>query len=196
MNKILFAICYIFLGFTILFYLSFTNILYPKYRLKDTGWYKSQFNINRKFMLSNCGPAVISMAIKYQTGYNIRISEIREQLGFKGKGGISLRQIEKILNYYNIQYEKINKIDIFKYLNTGDIIIILVNPKKITARYYYASGVYHYIILKGYDDKNFLVNDPVPRYWLNNNYGENRQYNIDEVMNNSKNVCIRIKKWL
>lgn len=166
---------------------------------KPYNWYKTQAGTGEAEQ-NNCGPACVSMLIKFYYNLDISIEKIRNNYFRKGDWW-TFKEIKQSLDLFKIFYKTkkfIDKETLLLNLNNGNLIILCLNMSKIKYandlenKYdkFYEGVVGHFIILKGYDKKWFKVYDP--NNWNNHFYkngeskGKNRLYSIDEVYKAAK----------
>lgn len=129
----------------------------------------------------NCGPACAAMAINKISGLNLSSSDTREIIGYKyWDGRTSWDELIFILNRYEIGHYYIRVPTLEKLVSTVSnyhtLAIVLLDPNQITDKnYVYDSDANHYVILDGYNDGHFIVQDPFP----GENY--NNRYRVDQV---------------
>lgn len=154
----------------------------------DTGWYKTQVGTG----IGNCGPASVAMGIKWSTGRNISVEDVRRFIGYtRPDGSTDFLELISALRKYGATYDLIRIFSLtgLKSLVEFDdlITIVLINTEKINRNisgdpldpkgvfdrnYDYKTG--HYIILGDVVSNYFVIQDPLPP-------GSNRRYHVDEV---------------
>ncbi|HEC61171.1 MAG TPA: LysM peptidoglycan-binding domain-containing protein [bacterium] len=89
----------------------------------NLNWYRTQFNTGTP---SNCGPSVAAMVISWGSGQYISVSDIRQQIGWKGNGGTSFTEIIDIINKNNTD-ARLTRVrqaqDLFDIIDNGTITI-------------------------------------------------------------------------
>ena len=146
---------------------------------------------------SDCGPASVAMAIKFQSGrINVPVNRVRKYIGNPyPEGATSFDNLKGALRFFGAKYRTVDLSSITKIdslLKKDSVIIVLIHPFKISMglneRYYnYAEDnkFSHYIVLKGSIEKNlydleelpnnyYIVHDPIPG-------GRNRYYRKTEL---------------
>jgi len=167
-------------------------------------WYKTQFNTG---MYGNCGPASNASAIKWASGEDLTVEQVRAENGMPyANGAVDYNNLQEQLKNHGVE-SQIRKIecldDITKVIDECGIIIVSFNCGVVTptkgdkkTNYfgrYYPDETGHYILIKGYtlDRKYFIVYDPIPGEWEKNEIryldgvsmiGRNRFFSITEVM--------------
>ncbi len=152
----------------------------------DINWYRTQFNTGT---LSNCGPAVVSMAIAWATGAYVPVAALRQDIGWSGNGGTSYEDLVSQLKRGGVTYRLVSLSsprELFDIIDRDGIAIVLLNTGRLApvkgrptedlfGRYYY-DAVGHYIIVKGYskDGQYVVAYDPIPSDWGSNSmrYGD------------------------
>jgi len=153
----------------------------------DNEWYKTQVGSG----IGNCGPACVSMAIKWSTEHDVTVERVRKYISYtRLDGATDFRELASAMMNWDAPYDiiEITSLTGLKDLVDGEnlIAIVLINTDKIKnadeitdnlngmfgKNYKYDGG--HYIVLSEVDSSFFVVQDPVPP-------GANRRYHIDEV---------------
>jgi LysM repeat protein len=171
----------------------------------DVDWYRTQYGTGSGSG-SNCGPAVVSMAIGWATGGYIPVSAVREELGWNGDGGTSFGELATALRSHGVRSDTLqvrSAQDIVDVVDRGKLAVVLFNtgdvgrsagdPASDLFGRYYDDSVHHYIVIKGYakDLSALVVYDPMPASWAGNGYraqdgismmGRNRYYPTDEIL--------------
>lgn len=152
----------------------------------DGEWYKTQVGTG----LGNCGPACVSMSIKWATHYDISVEEVREFIGYtRPDGGTDFNELSSALRYWKVAYdvEMVGTLTGLKDLIKREDLIAIVliqtdgitfDPDDIFGKNYDLE-VGHYIILSDIISSYFVVKDPLPG-------GSDRRYNADEVWRSLK----------
>lgn len=182
----------------------------------DVNWYKTQHNTG---INGNCGPACVSMAIKWAKGIDVPVRKIRAYVGLPDpEGGVGFYLLVRALKQYQVEmnFARIADVeDLFKIIDRGNIAIIHYNrgcisvnkdnyDENLFGRYYSDAGG-HYIIVKGYskNKKYFVVYDPMPADWWKNRFryddeesmvGRNRYYAVSEVLTTLTKSVLEIMK--
>lgn len=166
---------------------------------KDYEWYKTQMNTGPA-SYCNCGPACVSMSVKYIQNKNASVTSIRN-LNYNNGSWWYTNDIKKALNKYDINYtvkSLKSKEQLMDSLSKGHLILACLDMSFLTeetgnseSKYnrFYENVTGHFIILKGYlkGQEWFLTYDP--NNWDNDYYsnktpkGKDRLYNINEVYN-------------
>jgi len=144
---------------------------------RDLNWYRTQFNTGTQ---SNCGPAVVAMAVAWATGRYVSVPSVRDTVGWRGDGGTSFEELSNAMkdNGVPIRYTRTQSPqDIRNIIDAGNLAVVLfysgavssttgIAPDNYFGRYY-PDAVGHYVIVKGYslDGKYFVVYDPMPLSW-------------------------------
>ncbi|MBN2736795.1 MAG: C39 family peptidase [Spirochaetales bacterium] len=167
-------------------------------------WYFTQFDTG---MRGNCGPASNSMAIRWATGKNYSVEEVRKEIGIPYVGGgVDYGNLLDNLKTHNVKTELVpfdNPKLIFDNIDQGKIMILLFDTKFITpvsgdktrnyTGRYYRDATGHYIVVKGYtlDKKYLIVYDAIPGDWYQNEpryqdrvsmIGRNRYFLVKDMM--------------
>jgi len=164
---------------------------------RDYNWYKTQMNSGAS-SYTNCGPACVSMAVKYKQNIDVSVSDIRN-IHYKNGGWWFSNDIKAALNQYGIGYKYLNltsKRQLLASLSSGRILIVCLNMTFITKEQndsesrenrFYDNVTGHFIILKGYSDGHEWFYSYDPNSWQNDFYSDNtpkgkdRSYSLDEV---------------
>lgn len=167
---------------------------------KNFDWYISQMNTGTA-STANCGPAAVSMALKYTQNRDVKVEDVRN-LYYDNENWWNNDDIKNALSYYGVSFiikPLKSKKQLMKSLSHGHILIIGLNMSLISEEVnkedelkynrFYNNVTGHFIILKGYlkDQKWFLCYDS--NNWGDDFYsdknpkGKNRLYSIDEVYN-------------
>jgi hypothetical protein len=167
-------------------------------------WYKTQFNTG---MYGNCGPAAIDSAIKWATGEDFSVEEIRAEIGMPyHDGAVDHDNLLENLTLHDVPAAILpveRAADIMEVIDRGGLAIVSFNCGAVrptdldkTTNFfdrYYPDATGHYLLIKGYslDRKYFIVYDAIPGDWNDNGpryldgvsmTGRNRFFLIDEVM--------------
>jgi len=164
--------------FTLMFFLI---ISLPIIADDDNEWYRTQVGSG----IGNCGPACVSMSIKWSTEYDVTVEAVREFIGYTRKnGGTDFMELASAMRKWEVPYDikiivslsglkdlidRKNLIAIV-LINTGSI---TYNPNEIFGKNYEYDGG-HYIILSEVVSSYFIVQDPMP-------HGADRRYHVDEI---------------
>lgn len=156
-------------------------LLFLTINLYSLDWYKSQEGTG----IGNCGPACVSMAVLWSTGWDIPVSYIRNYIiGYTNwDGSTDIYQLYYAISQYTIcALFEIN--DLKNLTFNENIYIILIDTKYISNKLYdYEGG--HYIILYEKIGNYFLVNDPLKN-------SKNVAYKINEIKEALKNNLLLI----
>ena len=184
----------------------------------DLNWYKTQFGTG--ISNSNCGPALVSMAILWAKGTDVPVRDIRAEIGLPYEdGATSFQNLEDSLRRHAVKTvertvsgpEDITRmIDrdhlVFVLLQTGGIDKVKGDPWTDLLGRYYNDSMGHYVLIKGYslNKEYFVVYDPFPIDWANNNryygdgismIGRNRYYSSRELLQALKTpMVLEIKR--
>jgi hypothetical protein len=147
----------------------------------DNEWYRTQVGSG----IGNCGPACVSMSIKWSTEYDVTVEAVREFIGYTRKnGGTDFMELASAMRKWEVPYDikiivslsglkdlidRKNLIAIV-LINTGSI---TYNPDEIFGKNYEYDGG-HYIVLSEVVSSYFVVQDPMP-------HGADRRYHVDEI---------------
>lgn len=169
----------------------------------DMDWYLTQWNTGTT---SNCGPTVTAMAVQWARGLGLSVKQVRTIVGWQGNGAISLDDIRKVLNQYQVEWRHLvlnSPEDIFDALDRGHLVAVSYEMSKLSytkdagnnmiGQHYTDKGG-HYLALKGYslDHQYIIVYDPIPSDWAYNSkrygdkysmYGRNRYFPTTELWN-------------
>ncbi len=168
----------------------------------DMDWYFTQF---RTTTTSNCGPTVVSMGIAWAKGEIFPVQEVREAVGWQGSGAVSFEEMQEVLASKGIKSEIVdyeNPQQIFRLIDHDNLVGISYNMAGVSLQkdpgnnmfdQYYVDHGGHYLAVKGYtfDEKYFIIYDPIPSDWTENRerysdgismYGRNRYYLVDELV--------------
>lgn len=168
----------------------------------DMDWYFTQF---RTTTTSNCGPTVVSMGIAWATGEIFPVQKVREAVGWHGSGAVSFEEMQEVLAAKGIKSEIVdyeNPRQIFRLIDQDNLVGISYNMAGVSLQkdpgnnmfdQYYVDHGGHYLAVKGYsfDEKYFIIYDPIPSDWTENierysdgtsMYGRNRYYLVDELV--------------
>lgn len=87
------------------------------------------------------------------------------------------------------------------YISSGTPILVPVATEKMNNEFYLNDAApYHYVIIRGYDDENFITNDPGTRRGENYSYAQSiimeamGDWNGGDLMNGAKRILILEKK--
>ncbi len=177
-------------------------------------WYKTQFETG---IWGNCGPACVAMVVHWATGDDITVEESREEIGMPyPKGALTYENmIANFTLHRLVSFKKKATLfkDISEVIDDGHVAIILfdttyIRPVKGDKRTvftdrYYPDTTGHYVVIKGYslDEKYFIVYDPIPGDWQENEprytdgvsmIGRNRYFLADEIIESirSKEILV------
>jgi hypothetical protein len=167
-------------------------------------WYKTQYNTG---MYGNCGPAAIGSAIRWSTGEDLTVEEVRAEIGMPyPNGAVDYDNLLGQLSRHHAPAEKQplgGMFDIFGVIDSGGLVVVSFNCGRIrltdrdeTTDFfdrYYPDATGHYLLIKGYtlDRRYFIVYDAIPGEWdLNDTryrdgqsmIGRNRFFRTEEVM--------------
>lgn len=167
----------------------------------DLDWYLTQYDTGTT---SNCGPTVTAMSIRWATGQNISVQDVRREIGWTGDGAVSLTEMKAVLERHHVRAEHrvmMSKDDIFDAIDKGHILAVSYDMSKVSEAQnpgqnlvgqHYTDKGGHYLALKGYsmDQRYIIVYDPIPSDWAYNArrygdgysmYGRNRYFPTDEL---------------
>jgi len=170
--------------------------------VNNYNWYRTQFNTGTP---SNCGPASASMAISWAAGSYFPVSSVRQAIGWRGDGGTSFDELQKVILSQNLKAstQPLRTIqNLQDVIDSGGIAIILFhtdgvkssrNPATDLFGKYYNDSVGHYVVVKGYslNGEYFVIHDPIPSDWSANSFryedeismmGRNRYFLASEVL--------------
>ncbi|MDR1893228.1 MAG: LysM peptidoglycan-binding domain-containing protein [Spirochaetales bacterium] len=172
--------------------------------LENLNWYRTQYNTGTS---SNCGPAVVSMAISWSLGRYFPVSAVREAVGWRGDGGTNMDELLNVIQSEGIAGAELQPLwaadDLRDVIDEGKVAIILFhtggldrirsNDYNDPFGRYYNDDVGHYIVIKGYslNGEYFVVHDPIPSDWNINGFrygdevsmvGRNRYYSTNNIM--------------
>ncbi|MBF0714281.1 C39 family peptidase [Gemella sp. GH3] len=132
---------------------------YPYYIQWDRRWAHDSLG-NDDIAVGGCGPTSVAMAfsglLNDETITPNVIAKIENEAGYYTKYGTSWSFFDYIANYYNIKTKRLtlNKDSLDKSLNSGNPVIMSVNPGKFTT-------VGHIVLIVGIDDNGqYIINDP------------------------------------
>lgn len=133
---------------------------YPLFLQWDPRWGYVSYGDDSNIGLAGCGPTSLSMALYYLTGNASltpsKIAEYSMENGYYMSGtGTAWALLEKLPAKYGIQvsHPGISESRMKQALDKGSILICAMKPGDFTA-----AG--HFIVIYGYDEDGFLVNDP------------------------------------
>ncbi|MFH1098041.1 MAG: PEGA domain-containing protein [Candidatus Desantisbacteria bacterium] len=179
-------------------------------------WYYQQGGTG-DYEKHNCGPACVSMAIKFSKKQDISVEDVRKIIGYGsgGSGNTTVGDLKKALanDKWKVKYQIVNGLKGVKdAIANGHIVICPLNmgsisyrdtsndPKENKGRYYEYSGG-HFVVVKGIsnDGKWIIVYDPNvwgeypnEKYWYSNKNpkGKDRYYDATEFSNALKTSSI------
>ena len=125
----------------------------------DKRWGYEKYSGNY-FAASGCGPTALSMVVLYLThdaqASPLAVAEYAKEAGYSVDGsGSAWNLISKGCRHFGVNAKsvKVNE-DIFKEkLDEGNLIVVNVGPGDFTD-----NG--HFMVITGYDDEGFTINDP------------------------------------
>lgn len=133
---------------------------YPLFLQWDPRWGYASYGDDSNIGLAGCGPTSLAMAIYYLTRDETvtpdKIAEYAMENGYYMSGtGTQWALIEEVPFLYGLKADKPGISDSLmkQELDAGNIMICTMRPGDFTAE-----G--HFIVIYGYDDEGFLVNDP------------------------------------
>ena len=125
----------------------------------DKRWGYEKYSGNY-FAASGCGPTALSMVVLYLThdaqASPLAVAEYAKEAGYSVDGsGSAWNLISKGCRHYGVNAKTIKEDeDIFKEkLDEGNLIVVNVGPGDFTD-----NG--HFMVITGYDDEGFTINDP------------------------------------
>ncbi len=148
---------------------------------EDLDWYRTQFDTGGR---GNCGPSVVSMAIRWATGTDIPVQAVRGEIGYPWPdGSTSFDDLVPALRGHGIPVTRRavrEPADLMRVIDSGHLAFVAFtcggvprvkgDPRlDLIGRYYeYANG--HFVIVKGYslDGRYLIVYDPYPSDWASN----------------------------
>lgn len=103
-----------------------------------------------------------------------------ENIGFYTDTGVS-EVVDMAVEYYNLEVEVIDKVtvnNIKYYLNQGYLILVPTAGRELGNPYYSGAGpVYHFLVIRGYDNDEFITND------VGTKRGDGYKYDYDVLIN-------------
>ena len=157
---------------------------YPLFLQWDPRWGYVEYGDKSCIGLSGCGPTCLSMALYYLTGDESitpdRVGNYSMENGCYISGvGTAWAMMEEMPSEYGIRVRqpKASESEMKTVLDDGEIIILSMGPG-----YFTAAG--HFIVVYGYDEGGFSVNDPncVAR--------SRRKWSYDELEGQIKNMWV------
>ena len=125
----------------------------------DKRWGYEKYSGNY-FAASGCGPTALSMVVLYLThdaqASPLAVAEYAKEAGYSVDGsGSAWDLISKGCRHYGVNAKTIKEDeDTFKErLDEGNLIVVNVGPGDFTEK-----G--HFMVITGYDDEGFTINDP------------------------------------
>lgn len=139
---------------------SETKEKYPLFLQWDPRWGYASYGDNSCIGLSGCGPTCLSMALYYLTGDESLtpdvIGDYSMQNGYYMPGtGTLWALLEDVAPQYGVKVSQpeASEWEMKAALDQGNVLICSMGPGDFTA-----GG--HFIVIYGYDQDGFLVNDP------------------------------------
>ncbi len=133
---------------------------YPLFLQWDPRWGYASYGDNSCIAVSGCGPTCLSMVLYYLTGDESltpdMIAEFSMERGYYLSGtGTLWALMEDVAPLYGVKVSqpKASEREMKAALDQGDVLILSMRPGDFTA-----GG--HFIVIYGYDQDSFLVNDP------------------------------------
>ncbi len=133
---------------------------YPLFLQWDPRWGYAEYGDNSNIGLAGCGPVCVSMALYYllrdESITPDKIAEYSMKNGYYVSGtGTAWALLTDVPAEYGVEVSQpgVSEQTMKKALDQGDIIICSMRPGDFTAR-----G--HFIVIYGYDENGFQVNDP------------------------------------
>ncbi len=133
---------------------------FPLFLQWDERWGYEPYGDDSCVGLAGCGPACLAMVLYYLTGNDSitpdAVAEYSMKNGYYMKGtGTAWALMEDLPRIYNINVTKpaLSKSEIKRKLDSGALVICAMREGDFTV-----SG--HFIVIYGYDDDGFMVNDP------------------------------------
>ena len=188
--------------------LVFVNPVPSHHNSRNYEWYQTQMGTGEA-EFNNCGPTSAQMAIKWYSGNDIPVQQIRDLKPRDNQWWFNT-DVYKALNEYDIPYavHPIKyKEDIIDCLKRGNIVILCAKMGEVAYSRepffgrFYENPNGHFFIIKGWseDNKYFVVYDP--NSWTNDYdktgvmLGRNRFYLCRDVINAMANwwpYCMEI----
>lgn len=137
--------------------------------------YKSQWDDDATATQNDCGPASIAMILNF---YNEKLStnDVFYKSG-AGLGYVTFAQMFNSITSYGYRYELITGCSIGKlkeFVDKEIPVIALVHYGELASRQDQKFTGPHFFVVCGYDDNNYIVNDP--NYWGNRREEGNKHY--------------------
>lgn len=128
--------------------------------------YKSQWDDDATATVNDCGPASIAMILSF---YNKELStnDVFYASG-AGQGYVTFAQMTKAIADYGFKYDILNGQSIAKLkslIDQGLPPIALIHYGALSSRQDKGFTGAHFVVVRGYDDNNYYVNDP--DFWGN-----------------------------
>jgi uncharacterized protein YvpB len=130
--------------------------------------YVSQLGIGADKHKSDCGVASARMIIGAYTGKVLTVDDLYDLANGNGDGYLSVTQLQKVLNYYNISTEwrsNMSKLDLINILINSKPCIVLFNYGTFRSRIGKSFDTHfngaHFATMIGIDTKYFYISDPL-----------------------------------
>ena len=158
------------------------NAEHPLFLQWDSRWGYAFYGDDSNIGLAGCGPTCLSMVLYYKTGDASRTPDVLAAYamrnGYYVSGtGTAWAFMEDAARHYGLYVRTLSKSEeSFKIaLDRGRYIICAMGPGDFT------SGG-HFIVIYGYDEDGFLINDP------NSRLRSERHWSYDEISGQMKSI--------
>lgn len=157
---------------------------YPLFLQWDERWGYAYYGDDSNIGLSGCGPTCLSMVLYYKTKDASRTPDVLGDYAMKqgyyvSGTGTAWAFMEEAARHYGLRVKRPTKSEevLKAELDRGRYIICAMGPGDFTA-----AG--HFIVLYGYDENGFFINDP------NSRTRSGQKWSFDEISGQIKSIWV------
>lgn len=158
------------------------NQAYPLFLQWDSRWGYVSYGDDSNIGLSGCGPTCLSMVLYYKTKDESRTPDVLAAYAMKegyyvSGTGTAWAFMEDAARHYGLRVKTLTRSEeaLKAALDKGNTLICAMGPGDFTA-------VGHFIVLYGYDEEGFFVNDP------NSRARSQKSWSYDEIYTQIKAI--------